>query len=133
MWIGLTGIGFVSCHSNTDYEETMEGRLVVLKEPYKCQNWCNGNRYKVVAHFVSNDNIPDSLSHDDSAIFIHCPYFRIHGTIPKEFQNSGVQTVSLSLKPSHPCGHTLEIGVPFGADSVGGWNLYKISCVNKTN
>lgn len=133
MWIGLTGIGFVSCHSNTDYEETMEGRLVVLEKPYKCQNWCNGNRYKVVAHFVINKEPSDSLilmTPADSSSRVY-PHFKICGSLPKGYQEPGIHRVSASLKSVHGCIHTQEAGLPAGADFNGDWFFYKLISVNE--
>lgn len=133
IWIGLAGVGLLSCDTNSNYEETMEGRLIVLNEPYKCQNWCNGNKYKVVAHFVINKEFSDSLilaTLGDTARKYY-PHFKICGSIPKEYQKPGIQDVSVSLKAVHSCIHMLEPLVPTGADPYGDWYFYKLTSVNE--
>lgn len=133
LWIGLAGAGLLSCNTHTNYEETMEGRLVVLDKPYKCQNWCNGNKYKVVAHFVINEEFSDSLI---SAILpdtasTRYPHFKICGSLPKEYQEPGFHRVSVSLKSFHGCLHSASVVVPTGVDPYGGWYFYKLTSVNE--
>jgi hypothetical protein len=133
LWIGFAGVWLISCNRHSNYEETMEGRLVVLNEPYKCQNWCNKKYYKVVAHFVINEEFPDSLilaTLADTAIKRY-PHFKICGSLPKECQKPGVQRVSVSLKADHGCFHTQEARLPTGVDPYGDWYFYKLTSVNE--
>ena len=133
LWIGLTGVGFVSCNSHTNHEETMEGRLVVFEEPYKCQNWCNRNRYKVVAHFVINKEFSDSLilmTPVDSSNRGY-PHFKICGSLPKGCQKPGIHRVSASLKSFHGCLHSASILVPTDADPYGAWYFYTLTSANE--
>lgn len=133
LWVGLTGVGFVSCNSHTNHEEMMEGRLVVFEEPYKCQNWCNRHYYKVVAHFVINEEFSDSLilaTLGDTAIKCY-PHFKICGSLPKGYQDSGIQRVLVSMKANHGCFHTQEARLPTGADPYGDWYFYKLTSVNE--
>lgn len=130
--IVIAGIGFLSCNRNK-CEEMMVGRLVVLEKPYECQNWCNGQYYKVVAHLVINDDISDSLileTPTDSA-FNYYPHYNICGSIPKEYRNPGIYNVSTSLKAVHWCFHNNEARIPEGVDSMGHWYFYKLCCVDK--
>ena len=133
LWIGLAGAWLFSCNGHTNQEETMEGRLFILEEPYKCQNWCNRHYYKVVAHFVMNEEFSDSLilaTLADTASTRY-PHLKICGSLPKEYQKPGIQRVSVSLKADHGCFHSASIFAPTGADTYGGWYFYKLTSVNK--
>ncbi|MBR4135528.1 MAG: hypothetical protein IKU03_03850 [Bacteroidales bacterium] len=123
----LAGIEHVSCDNNK-CDGILTGKLVILEEPYKTQNWCNKKYYNIVAHFYVGDNIPDSFSIEDTVSMYS--YFKICGPIPKKFQRAGVQTVAVSLKPYHSCFHTQEAIVPLGADPNGEWYFYRLSCVD---
>lgn len=132
LWIGLAIAGLSSCNQHADYEE-IEGRLIIFEKPYKCQNWCNRNYYKVVAHFVTNEEISDSLilaTLADTANSRY-PHFKICGSLPKKYQESGIRRVSVSLKAEHGCLHTQEARLPEGADPYGDWYFYKLMSVNE--
>lgn len=128
LWIGLAGVGLLSCNRN-ECEEMMVGRLVVLEEPYDCQNWCNRKYHKIVAHLIVDEVSDNSMSGNTSSV--HYSHFKICGSIPKEYNKSGEYNVSASLRPFHPCFHNQEASVPTGADPNGEWYFYKLCCVDK--
>lgn len=124
LWIGLAGTGLLSC-SHNKCDEMFVGKLIVLEKPYEWQNWCDRKYHKIVAHLVV-----DEVSNRDTSSVYHS-YFKICGSIPKEYNMPGEYNVSASLKPFHPCFHNQEASVPTGADPNGEWYFYKLSCVNK--
>ena len=125
----LSGIGLSSC-VKTNCEAGKAYKIVYLNEPYKYQNWCNKHYYTIVAHLIPDD-IPDSMVHNHN---YRSPYFhhKICGSIPKEYCNGEAIRVRASVRPIHACGHILIDGVPSSEyDSIGGWNIYKLSCIEK--
>lgn len=129
MLVLVSGIGLSSC-VETSCEAGESYKMVYLEEPYKYQNWCNKHYYTVVAHLIP-EYVPDSMiySHHYSAPYAH---YKLCGSIPKDFRNGQIMHVEASIKPYRPCGHILIAGVPSpDYDSIGGWNIYKITCVQK--
>ncbi len=124
----LSGIGLSSC-VKTNCESAETYKLVYLSEPYQYQNWCNKHYYTIVAHLIPVD-VPDSTIHDHNYSSAY-PHLKVCGSVPKEYQTSDIIQANISVKPYHPCGHNQWAGVPDGCDTVGGWHIYKLSCIEK--
>ena len=131
VWLLLAGIGLVSC-VKTNCELAESYKIVYLEEPYRYQNWCNKQYYTIVAHLIP-ENVPDSIIHDHNwrSPYSHYSHLKVCGFVPKEYQTGEIIEANISVKPYHPCGHNQWAGVPGGCDSVGGWLICKLSCIEK--